>query len=463
MPKLPAFRALFVCLTAFLVASVAFERAAAAQVPPPTGGFPAVTFSTPHPDRLTTSGGNVPDPPWGARPQGLISTQVSLGDCIADEALTYHVVLNPAVYPTNATLTVWAAQGSDCTNAADRVGPTAVCWPVVLSVSPGATFDVKIRIQDVVAQMFANPKNSNAVVPGTKDACYQAPNAIAAGNADGGSTAATGDGGTVSTGSGPLTVSLNFIWLGGGVTGVATAAIADQLQIGLWGPSPPSGVSAATADGALTVSWTPIPSAGTTLIGYTIFCGPVAGGTSDGGGSTSTDGGDGGPATQLVCHDGGTADGGWDGAYNDAGQPIDDAGNVVNTTITLDGGCINTVVSPTGGGNCPAPPQTVCGSSNSGASSSATITDNISNGSTYSVAVGATDTFGNVGPLSQAACATPGPVLDFFQRYREDGGGAGGCALERAGAPLGSGAALLAAGASAIVAVVRRRRRRRSS
>lgn len=50
----------------------------------------------------------------------------------------------------------------------------------------------------------------------------------------------------------------------------------------------------------------------------------------------------------------------------------------------------------------------------------------IDNGVTYGVGVAATDRVGNVGVLSPLVCATPEPVIDFFEHYKDRGGRAGG-------------------------------------
>ncbi len=85
------------------------------------------------------------------------------------------------------------------------------------------------------------------------------------------------------------------------------------------------------------------------------------------------------------------------------------------------------------------------------------------NGHQYAVAVAAYDDDGNVGVLSQLGCQTPEPVVDFWTKYKEDGGLAGGgfCSLEAAGAPVAGSVFGLGVG-TALVAFTRRRRRRNS-
>jgi hypothetical protein len=85
------------------------------------------------------------------------------------------------------------------------------------------------------------------------------------------------------------------------------------------------------------------------------------------------------------------------------------------------------------------------------------------NGHQYAVAVAAYDDDGNVGTLSPLGCQTPEPVIDFWTKYKEDGGLAGGgfCTLPAAGAPVAGSVFGLGIG-TALVAISRRRRRRTS-
>jgi len=85
------------------------------------------------------------------------------------------------------------------------------------------------------------------------------------------------------------------------------------------------------------------------------------------------------------------------------------------------------------------------------------------NGHQYAVAVAAYDDDGNVGIVSNLGCQTPAPVTDFWDKYKEDGGLAGGgfCALEAPGAPVAGSVFGIGAG-TALVAYGRRRRRRNS-
>ncbi len=86
--------------------------------------------------------------------------------------------------------------------------------------------------------------------------------------------------------------------------------------------------------------------------------------------------------------------------------------------------------------------------------------DGLTNGLIYRVVVSSVDLSQNVGPASLPACATPAPVADFYQTYRQASGGApsGSCTLEGAGIPVHAPASAVAF-VGAVAAWLRRRRR----
>ena len=58
----------------------------------------------------------------------------------------------------------------------------------------------------------------------------------------------------------------------------------------------------------------------------------------------------------------------------------------------------------------------------------------LNNSTVYAVGVAAYDKVGNVGEVSNVACATPQAISDFFSIYRQEGGQAGGgCTVARPG------------------------------
>jgi hypothetical protein len=86
------------------------------------------------------------------------------------------------------------------------------------------------------------------------------------------------------------------------------------------------------------------------------------------------------------------------------------------------------------------------------------------NGTPYTVAVVAIDPSGGVSALSPPATATPEPTLGFYEKYKQDGGSATGCALSPS-SPLSNHARLLwiALAASLLAARYRSGRRRKNS
>jgi len=186
--------------------------------------------------------------------------------------------------------------------------------------------------------------------------------------------------------------------------------------------------------------------AGTGDSGLPVDCNPVnMGGSGDGGASSCAD-------LLLTAHQfivGGTVTEVVDGATVEV-----EASTV--TTVDVDGSDEGGVTL-TGGGISEIPPAYKAGEIDSITATSLTLTG-LTNGLTYHVAVTSIDGSGNVGPVSALQCAKPGAVNDFWQSYKDDGGGASGCALESGGnAQTGSvfGLGMFAAAA----ALLRRRRR----
>ena len=137
----------------------------------------------------------------------------------------------------------------------------------------------------------------------------------------------------------------------------------------------PTAVTALGADNGIQVSWTP-PADTSLVAGYQVLClpRPVA------------------PATP---------------GYETCGL-----------ATSVDGGIDMT----------PADITQVCGAAAS-ASTTQVRLSGLVNGTTYTVAVIAIDPSGGASALSPAATATPGPTTGFYDRYKQAGGAASGCAI----------------------------------
>jgi hypothetical protein len=83
----------------------------------------------------------------------------------------------------------------------------------------------------------------------------------------------------------------------------------------------------------------------------------------------------------------------------------------------------------------------------------------LSNNTPYVVGAAAVDRVGNIGVLSNLACATPIEITDFFELYKDYGGHGGGgfCSMSRRQRP--GGFALSALSVALFGAALRRRRR----
>ncbi|MEZ4233382.1 MAG: hypothetical protein R3B89_29650 [Polyangiaceae bacterium] len=218
----------------------------------------------------------------------------------------------------------------------------------------------------------------------------------------------------------------------------------------LAGPAGPSNVELGLGEEQLKVSWDALSDPD--VAGYRFFCeppraasqtqsfepmGPATGGTAglSGGGA------------------GGTSGAAGSGTSGAAGSGAGGSGTAGSSTAgsASDGknGCAASALVP-----FKAPPDGYeCGSTT--ANTSGTVSG-LTNFTTYTVGVAAYDDLGNVGTLSELACATPEPVDDFFEVYRRAGGkgGNGYCAINQTSTPGMLGLVLSAMG----LLVWRRRR-----
>ena len=447
-----------------------------------------------HPDRILPDGTDIGT---GPRPMNLTPLGISYSDCIADQTLQFSLNLSGF---GGQDVQVWGSRTADCTQDTARGNPgPASCWEVgagltSVNLPTQMVFTFKVRVQDLVGRQDESFVNGDS--PRYK---RQGPDACA----------------TQLSFSG-TTFTIYFLPIQNGTSATGTA-YSYQLGVDMLGPPAPAGVSDQAGDTLLLVHWTPNNDVNT--IGYDIFIDPIPGQeeagpsqivdatsesnvvlvcpdtggqmVSDSMSETGDDGStdatmdaamDSGPTDAAMlgdaCHSviqGGGGGGGSQGTctsavLSGATSIVVDAGTIPvatdSSTSGDDSGSTTTTSGPGGIANIPTNYLVAGGGSGITVTDKSTgnytitgLTDNV----TYNVVVTAVDAFGNVGPPSPEICDYPAPVVDFWQQYKMDGGGAGGgfCALDAVGAHVGPSIAGVGIGAAAL-ALARRRRRRRS-
>jgi hypothetical protein len=347
-------------------------------------------------------------------------------------------------------------------------------------IAPQTSVTIDINAQDIIAPLTLPVGDG----PGQKPTAYTA-----------GTVAAC----STITQSGPIPVTLYFIFANGASVDTAGTGATYALSVALIGPAAPTNIITNPGDTFLKVDWTPTIDSNTQ--GFQLFCDPPPGkeppaSDSGVGGATVTD-----SSTIEVCT-GSTEDGGFDDAGNYLGDITIDSGchlENVSSTSTSSGVCVSTEIVPGGGtvsttgsaddsgvvdtsgeggtstvvtGVTP-PPADIgnysCGpNANEGAptSTEATLTG-LKNDVTYVVGVAAYDVVGNIGPMGVGGganmCGTPTKGEDFFNLYNKDGGGAGGgfCSVDKT-EPVGTSAFALV-GVASLISIVRRRKNKSKS
>lgn len=379
--------------------------------------------------RLDKNGNTISKRPLTLTPEG-----VNYQDCIDDQQIDFPIVLTG--FEANASFEAWAGiSGADCGQQTNRTSATSVCWQLVTGIPLQSTVEVKIPVRKILAG--APPFTTQNLGQGA-DIC---------GKVD------------------LVTVSVEFLYFSPGQAGASpSASHSVSVTADTLGPPAPTGLSVLPGNTRIKVSWDNISGEGgvSALTGVSVYCDP-----STGTAAAATDAG-----TTLVCSDAG----------DDAGDADADSGldagctEVPNPSTPSDGGAVTT-------GGCSTPnfkksdgttviPDAAfngkyqCGSI-TGNTGTSVIADNVQghplvNGTSYAVAVAGTDAYGNVGPLSEPICMTPEVTTDFWDAYKDAGGGAGGgfCATSGAGMPGGSLAVIGAAAAIAFSLASRRIKRR---
>jgi hypothetical protein len=210
--------------------------------------------------------------------------------------------------------------------------------------------------------------------------------------------------------------------------------------------------------------------------------GPAEGAAKDAtaGDASATDAGDAGDGGHMTCNPinvGGSGEAGACVDYNLTGNTfvvgsattttasdgaviVSDAALTTTTTTTSADGAISDIdggVTLSGGGISEINPKYKGGELDSNSATSLTLTG-LTNYLYYKVGVSTIDGSGNVGPISTLQCVSPAPVNDYWNTYKQDGGGTNGCTFEGTGA--NAEVPIFAVGfLGAVVAFFRRRRR----
>ncbi|MCA9644953.1 MAG: hypothetical protein H6718_27760 [Polyangiaceae bacterium] len=266
-----------------------------------------------------------------------------------------------------------------------------------------------------------------------------------------------------------LTISLDS-------SSVPAANVGWDVAYDLAGPDGPSDVSLGLGEDQLKVSWTALNDGD--IASYQFFCEPKPGGTTTQsfepmGPATGGTAGMAGASSGGTAGTGGVAGSGaagTGGAGGSSGGAAGSGGTLSAAGSSSTAGSAGTTAAAGSGGsagstsNCQAsvlvpgeipPSEYKCGETTNSIATSGTVKD-LANGTEYTVGVAAVDDLGNVGTLSDLACATPEPVDDFYEVYRRAGGegGNGYCSINQSSAPGMLGLVLVAMGA-----LVWRRRR----
>lgn len=375
--------------------------------------------------RVRPDGSNV-----NKRPTNLDPEAVSNQDCLEDQRIRFSLTID-SVQP-NASLQAWASIGGDCTALTNRQGNSQVCWQLIGGIPLQATTQVDIPVRSIMAG--AAPGSATSLLTGNS-MCGQV----------------------------DLTnVAVSFLYFAPGVTDKPATSKNVTVKVDTVGPEPPSGLSTLPGNTRIHVRWDNVSGEGgvTALTGVNIYC-EVAGAAPTT--TTTTEGG-----TITVCDDAGVDDSG-DASDADANcrQETVEGGT---TTTGSSASCQSPHLTSTDGGKLYATGDFdskykcggITGNSGSGATADKLDGEPLQNGKVYAVSVAATDALGNVGRLSDPICETPEETNDFWQNYKNAGGGSGGgfCSTSGPGLPLGS-ASVVGVVVAVVVSMMRRNQRRK--
>lgn len=379
MSRLPLEKAasVFVSLAALLVPAVARAQ---------------LTVATPTSlPRVDAEGMDVPKRDQRYKPEGI-----SFQDCKDRQGIRFSLTL--AAPESNASLEAWVANGgTDCSAQTARTGNSAVCWRVTKGI----------------------PLSTNPIVilPVRK---------IIGGRSNTGGTPEEGKDDESVCGSVELTnLTLQFLYFRPGDLAQAAFKVDVPIQADTIGPVAPTGLKILPGNTRLSISFNALGEGGVVeLSTIRAYCDP------DPVGTVST--------TTCDASADGDADADLDASCQQTTTPLTDGGSCTSTAFFDRDG---KVIQPDNAFNA----KYECGNLPVSSTGSVVIARNLrgaplENKRTYAVALAATDSFLNVGTLSEIKCEYPEETEDFWSDYKNNGGRAGGgfCSVDGGSAPLGS-------------------------
>lgn len=365
------------------------------------------------------------------RATNLDPEAVSFQDCEDDQRL--RVTLNMTGFQANGSFQAWAAlSGTDCSTQTNRTSGTQVCWSLVTGIPLQTTTQIDIPVRKIMSG--APPGDPKAPIE-DKSICGRIDLA---------------------------TISVQFLYFAPGALATPAAKKELAVKVDTVGPEPPSGLSTLPGNGRIHVRWDNVSGEGglAALTGVNIYCEPSGAAAP----TTTTEE----ASTQIVCDDASADDGAATDGDVDANchEETTEGGT---TTSSSNSSCQSPHLTITDGGklipdsdfNAKYKCGGITGNSGSGATADSVNGAPLTNGTQYAVSVAATDALGNVGRLSDPICETPEETNDFWQKYKDSGGQAGGgfCSTSGPGMPIGS-ATVLGVLVAAVVSMTRRRKAR---
>ncbi|MBX3229011.1 MAG: hypothetical protein KIT84_01635 [Labilithrix sp.] len=399
--------------------------------------------------RLDANGDQINKRPLQYTPEG-----VSYQDCVEDQQILFMLQLGGFV--GNATLEAWASvSGGDCGPQQNRTGVARTCWQLVSGIPLELTPRVRIPVRKIMAgALNQQTPDDSAAICGRVDL---------------------------------TTITIHFLYFAPGQVGTPASTKNLSVQVDTIGPAAPTGLTAKPGNGRLTMEWNNISGEGgvSVLTGVKIYCdtngnttlptdnesckrlaeerAAVSGATADAG-TTVTGTEDAGTTTTIspACTTEDAGDGGTFELCDDAGAEEEDSGAPPAEATCSSSNFGASVIPSAAFDGCFA-----CGSitGNSGTTVAAESLRGakLQNGTTYALAVAATDAFNNVGPLSSVICDFPEETNDFWQNYRSSGGQGGGGCRATSETPVGSVGVLAGAAVLGASLVRRRIKTRRTS